>query len=141
MVSGYVGARLQWQGTPIASGYQDYSAQCILENMGSTTFSVQIRQCSDYSVTGPRENLGAAVSLVPSGRKTVNFIPGKQYLEFQATAVTNVGQAMLKAQIVSKIRWDLMGFGAREYTGFAGGDPFYATLLLDSDNLSTMPSG
>jgi hypothetical protein len=131
MVSGYVTARLQWDGVPIASGYQDYATQVVLENIGENTFSVQMQQCSDYSATGPREAIGPAQSLVPLGRKTINILVSKPYLEFKASTATNQ-KANLKVQLNSKVRWNLMGFSEL--------DPTYPTLQLTQSADSVVPS-
>ena len=119
MVSGYVTARLEAVHVPASteSGYSNQLVQAILENQGGGNFTVQINQTNDYSVTGPREALGGAISLVPGGYRVLNFQAGKRYLEFKATAVTSSSSGnILRANLSSRYAWNILAFGESDDT-------------------------
>lgn len=110
MVSGYITARLSAQGGLFNStGYLPQQATVLLENVGSTDFTVQMVETDDY-VEGPRTDVGSAVALVPRGFNTVNVTPTKQYLEFKCTS----GSGELRARLESQVRWDHMAFDKTE---------------------------
>ena len=128
MVSGYVTARLEAVHVPISaeSGYSNQGVQALLQNHGGGNFTVQINQTNDYSVTGPREPIGGAISLVPGGCKVVNFLAGKRYLEFKATATTTHADGnVLKASLTSRYAWNVLAF--------AESDTTYPVLKLTQD--------
>ena len=117
MVSGYVGARLYAQGKwpspdlPI----EDNATQFILENTGTGNFTLQMNQF-DAPASG-RTVLGIPVTLVPGGRRTLTYNPSGPYIEFKAVDAS--AGAFLKAQVMSKLRWDRLCFTEDEQpTGF-----------------------
>ena len=97
------------------SGYADNTTVAIVENVGLTSFTVQLQETTDRTVSGPRTVIAGPLTVVPDGRKTVTFIPTQQYLEVKSTS----GDGQLRLQLQSKIRWDVLGF--------AKDDPFYPT--------------
>jgi hypothetical protein len=114
--SGYACARLS-RSDPLFFGGSgdDDEAQVYLQNLGTTNFTVQMKQCSDYSEegtdtagtpTGTRFDVGSAVALVPGGRTTEQVSPYMQYLEFWCTS----GRGSLKAQITGRVRWNRLAF-------------------------------
>jgi len=113
---GYACARLRRTDPLFYSGSgDDDEAQVYLQNLGTTNFTVQLRQTQDYSPagtdsdgtpTGTRFDLGSAVALVPGGRSTVQVSPYMKFVEFYCTS----GLGNLKAQITGRVRWERMAF-------------------------------
>lgn len=92
--------------TPLVSGLEDNQIQGVFENTGTSNFTLQMRQTDDRSVSGTRTDIGAALNIVPGGRRTVTFSPWQSYLETYCTA----GGGQVKAQLSSKIKWEQMAF-------------------------------
>jgi hypothetical protein len=107
MVSGYTTGRLYGRVFKV-SGYDPQETQVLMTNHGTTSITVQMRETDDY-VSGPHTNIGPAVALVPSGQKTVNILPIRNYLEFKSTA----GDGQLRVQIASRVKWNEMAFDKR----------------------------
>lgn len=108
IVSGYVTGRLRTEAVSV-SGYGLNTAMVVLENVGTTSFTVQMRETPHY-VSGPFSNIGPAVALVPSGQKTLTITPIRDILEFRG--VTGSGE--LRAQLSSQLRWEHMAFDKTE---------------------------
>ena len=130
VVGGYITARLQAQGDLVhsatsdglsESGYNPNTTMVVIENAGQNAFTMQLLGTNDYT-SGPRENIGAAVTLVPSGKKTYSVVPRHTYLEVQTTA----GTSALQMQLSSRLRWDELGFDKT--------DPFYPPFLWNAKN-------
>jgi hypothetical protein len=118
MVAGYITGRLRAQDIPAAaSGFADHTTLVTLENVGASSFTVQLLGSDDRSATGPRENLGAATTLVVGGRKEISVQPHNKFLEVKSMS----GDGQLKMQLDSQIKWDILGF--------AEDDVFYPTKL------------
>jgi hypothetical protein len=117
MVSGYVTARLLVRGAPMPPvvPLEEHATQFILENTGTSSFSLQMLQALDRSPSSGRTVLGPVVSLVPGGgHRTINANPSGYYIEFKATAVGAGNAAFLKAQVTSKLKWDILAFDKDE---------------------------
>lgn len=127
VVSGYVTCRLQVIGNPqiSISGFVDNTTQVTVENTGISTVSLRLQGTDDYT-SGPREWVGAAQSLVPSGRTQYSVTPRHQYLE----VVGQSGTATVKMQLASRLKWNELGFSKS--------DPFYPPFLYQArDPLTT----
>lgn len=112
MVSGYVTARLLVRGAPLPPVIpaEEHATQFILENTGTDSFTLQMFQALDRFPSSGRTVLGPAVTLVPGGgHRMINANPSGYYIEFKATAVDG-NNAFLKAQLSSKLKWDILGF-------------------------------
>ena len=90
----------------MVSGLEDNNCQVIVENVGDTQFTVQLTETSDRTISGTRDTLGSAYTLVPGGRRTYNVIPVKEYVEVKSTS----GDGQLRMQLQSKLRWNQLGF-------------------------------
>jgi hypothetical protein len=125
MVSGYVTERLS-TSAPLSPSGLDLSVLGIFENTSTgnsaAAFTLQLKQAADISATGPRTNVGNAMTIVPGGRVTQNFTPTQGYLEMWCTS----GGGNLRAQIASKLSWNVMGFSKL--------DPFYPQYLSNTSN-------
>lgn len=109
MVSGFTTGRLRaavlTSPTPGISGYAPQQCRVLLENVGANTIGVQMQETQDY-VSGPRFNVGSAVTLVPKGFRYVSFTPTKQYLEFKGSTANSA----LRIQLESQLKWHIMAF-------------------------------
>jgi hypothetical protein len=135
VVGGYVTARLQVQGEPVLSagtvsvgggvlsesGYVANTTMVTVENTGLNSFTMRLLGTNDYT-SGPRENIGAAQTLVPLGRTQYSVVPRHTYLEVFTTS----GTSALKMQLSSRLKWDELGF--------AKTDPFYPPFLWNVKN-------
>lgn len=118
--SGYAGARVSREDPLFFPGSGDGDEQQVyLQNVGSTAFTVQLKQCEDYSFpgtssagtpTGTRFDVGTATALVPGGTSTLQVSPWMSYLEFWCTS----GRGQLRAQITGRTRWQKMAFDKLE---------------------------
>ena len=97
-----------------------------LENKGTTSFTVQIKQTQNYSTpgndstgtpTGTRYDVGAATALVPGGSKILSDSPFMKFLEIYCTS----GSGNLRLQIEGRTRWEQMAFDKT--------DPYYPPQL------------
>lgn len=112
VVSGSVTARLEVHPDPVRiSGYENNTTLFTLENSGNTSFTMQLKETDDRTVSGARSNIGAAVTLVPLGERTLSLIPSKKYLEVWGTS----GDGRLRMQIASKLRWNVLGFNKDDF--------------------------
>ena len=109
MVSGYATGRLRAQFGPV-SGTEDSSCLILLENVGPTTFTVQLKEAAAVTSVSGRSNLGEAYALAVNGRRTVRLTPSQPIVEAWCTA----GSGQLKAQIQSQLRWDILAFDRDE---------------------------
>lgn len=112
-VSGYVAARLYVRGAPLPPvlPLEDHATDIIVENTGASAFTVQIEQGLYRDPASGRTPLCDAVSVVSGGRRTVHTVPSGYYLDFRVTSVTNPSDsATLRAQLTSKLKWDILGF-------------------------------
>lgn len=121
VVNGHATARLRRADPLFGSGNVGVNedaanAQITLHNVGTTNFTVQLKQStvteapgidSTSVPTGTRINVGSAVALVPGGTKTLNAIPYQGYLEVYGTAN---GPGSLRMQISSRVQWQAMSF-------------------------------
>lgn len=130
VVSGYITARLRVQGDLVqsatssgltGSGYVDNTTQVVVENTGAQSMSMQLLGTNDYT-SGPREDVGAAKTLVPQGRTVYSVVPRHTYLEVKGLE----GTSCLRMQLNSRLRWDELGF--------AKTDPFYPAALVNAKN-------
>lgn len=129
MSSGYAGARVQREDPLYFPGSGDADeAQVYLQNVGSTNFTVIMRQTADYSLpgkdgtgtpTGTRFDVGVAEALVPGGTVTQQVSPWMTYLEFWCTS----GSGPLRAQITGKTRWQRLAFDKKEADTNGGAPP------------------
>lgn len=119
VVAGYVTARLQVEGNPLisVSGFVDNTTLVSLENTGLTAVSLRLQGTNDYT-SGPREWVGSAVSLVPTGHSTITVTPRHTYLE----VVGQSGTSSVRLQLSSRLRWSELGF--------ARNDPYYPPFLF-----------
>ena len=109
MVSGYTTSRLgvlSGRQEPLVSGMPDNTVHALFENASSTSFTLQMRQTDDRSVSGTRINVGDALTIVPGGRTTATLTPWQTYLETQCTG----GSGNLRAQLTSQIKWEQLAF-------------------------------
>ena len=134
IVGGYVTSRLQVQGdlvlstmpgTLSESGYNPNTTMVVVENDGANTFSMQLLGTNDYT-SGPRENVGAAKTLVPKGKTSYSVTPRHMYLEVKGIA----GTSALRMQLSSRLRWDILGFDKT--------DPLYPPALWNLKNPLTL---
>jgi hypothetical protein len=110
VVAGYTTARLFTPDAAVSvSGYERYQTRILLKNEGADTATIQLVETNDY-VSGPRTNVGGAITLVPKGEKIQTFNPTKSYLELQATS----GTSFIHAQLESVAEWNLMAFDKAE---------------------------
>ena len=130
VVGGYITARLQAQGDLVhsatsdglnESGYNPNTTMVVVENTGQNQFTLQLLGTNDYT-SGPRENIGAAVTLVPQGRASFSATPRHTYLE----VFTPAGTSALQMQLSSRLRWDELGFDKT--------DAFYPPFLWNAKN-------
>jgi hypothetical protein len=130
VLGGYITARLQVQGNPVhsatgdglnESGYVDNTTMVVVENTGRNTCAMRLLGTNDYT-SGPRENVGAAQTLVPSGRVSYNVVPRHTYLEVSGLS----GTTTLRMQLSSRLRWDELGFDKT--------DAFYPPSLVSAKN-------
>lgn len=130
VVGGYYTARLQVQGDLVhsatadglnESGYVDNTTMVVVENTGQNAFTMQLVGTNDYT-SGPRENVGAAKTLVPLGRTTYSVVPRHTYLEVRGLA----GTSTLRMQLSSRLKWDELGFDKT--------DAFYPPFLWNVKN-------
>lgn len=127
IVSGYVTARLQVEGNPeiSISGFVDNTTQVLVRNTGINTVSFRLQGTDDYT-SGPREWVGAAQTLVPSGRTNYSVTPRHNYIE----VVGQSGTSAVHFQLESRLRWNELAF--------AKTDPFYPPFLYQArDPLTT----
>jgi hypothetical protein len=120
MSSGYAGARVSREDPLFFPGSGDGDEQQVyLQNVGPTAYTVQLKQCEDYSLpgldsastpTGTRFDVGTAQALVPGGTSTIQVSPWMQYLEFWC----NTGSGPLRAQITGRTRWQRLAFDKTE---------------------------
>jgi len=130
VMGGYITARLQVQGDLVhsatsdgldESGYVDNTTMVVVENTGRNTFSMRLVGTNDYT-SGPRENVGAVQTLVPSGRVNYSVVPRHTYLEVLGIS----GTSALRMQLSSRLRWDELGFDKR--------DAYYPPVLVNAKN-------
>ena len=120
MSSGYAGARVSREDPLFFPGSGDGDEhQVYLQNVGTSNFTVILKQTDDYSLTGSdsagtptgtRFDVGTAQALVPGGSSTIQVSPWMSYLEFWCTT----GNGPLRAQIVGKTRWQRLAFDKTE---------------------------
>lgn len=125
LVSGYTTGRyfvrlaLGVSGNPTSNPVVSYDlVTATYDNQGTNAVTFQALQTDDLA-SGPRTNLGAAVTLVPGGMTTVTFTPQAHYIEFKCTAS---GPSQIRAQMASQLTWTPLGFSKL--------DPFYDQLLV-----------
>lgn len=130
VVGGYITSRLQVQGDLVhsatadglnESGYVDNTTQVLMENTGANTVTLQLLGSNDYT-SGPRENVGAAKTIVPTGRVNYSVTPRHTYLEVNCLS----GTSALRMQLTSRLKWDELGFDKA--------DPFYPPFLVNARN-------
>lgn len=143
VVNGYATARLRRADPLFGSGNVGVNesaanAQVTLENVGRTSFTVQLKQStvtdapgtnSIGTPTGTRLNVGSAVALVPGGQKTINVVAYQDYLEVYGTAN---GPGNLRMQISGRVQWDEMAFDKA--------DTLYPAVLRNVIPIPTAPS-
>jgi hypothetical protein len=103
VVSGYSTGRLKLQDIPV-SGTSDLLSHFTVENVGSTSVSVQLR--ASNSTGGPWTNVGSSTALAIGGRSTFSATAPQRYIEVHGTS----GSGEVRLQIASKLRWDELGF-------------------------------
>jgi hypothetical protein len=125
LVSGYTTGRLFCRlalgvsGNPTSNPVVSYdSVTANYNNTGPNAVTFQVLQTDDLA-SGPRTNLGSAVTLVAGGMTTVSFTPQAHYIEFKATAN---GPTEVRAQLTSQLTWTPLGFSKL--------DPFYDQTLV-----------
>ena len=127
IVGGYVTSRLQVMGEPITSqsGWADNTTQILLENTGNQSVTLRLMGCNDY-ISGPREWLGAAQTVVPLGRTTYDVTPRHHYLEVKGLS----GTSTVRMQLASRLKWNELGFDKT--------DPYYPPFLFNAKDPLTM---
>lgn len=131
-------ADLQFSGTGTTPSLDDNLIHAVLENVGATAATVQLRQVGDYASGLPsdgtgvitqttpfRSNLSTAYTLVPEGRKTFTFTPRQQYIELWGVSG---GPAQIRLQLNGMVPLSRMAF--------AKDDPTYPPQLWEPPNLS-----
>ena len=103
IVSGYVGIRLS---TADSLNAATNANQLTLQNVGTTSFSLQLMGAADHSPGASRTNVGSAIALVPNGYQVVSASPTLKYLEVWGTS----GTGQLKMQLASVNRWNNLAF-------------------------------
>jgi len=130
VVGGYITARLQVQGDLVhsatsdglnESGYNANSTMVVVENTGQNKVTMQLLGTNDYT-SGPRENLGGTLTVVPYGKKSVTVTPRHTYLE----VFTPAGTSSLRMQLSSRLRWDELAFDKT--------DAYYPSFLWNAKN-------
>lgn len=143
VVNGFATARLRRADPLFGSGNVGVNenaanAQVTLHNVGTTSFTVQLKQSTitdppgnnSISVpTGTRLLVGSAVALVPGGTKTINVIAYQDFLEVYGTAN---GPGSLRMQIAGRIQWSEMAFDKI--------DTLYPAVLRDVIPVPVAPS-
>lgn len=126
-------ADLQFTGTGTTPSLDDNLIHAVLENVGGTAATVQLRQVGDYAsglpangtgvitqTTPYRSNLSSAFTLVPEGRKTFTFTPRQQYIELWGVSGGP-----------SEVRLQLNGLVPLNLMAFAKDDPTYPPQLWE----------
>ena len=123
VIGGYVTSRLQVMGEPVqpASGWVENTTMVVMENTGAQAVTVRLQGCNDY-VSGPREWVGAAQTVVPSGRTSYSVTPRHTYLEIKGIS----GTSAVRMQLSSRLKWNELGFDKT--------DPFYPPVLFNAKN-------
>lgn len=75
----------------------------IYQNTGEETVVLQLVETPSI-ISGPRTNVGAAITVVPSGFKSLSFTPAKSILEVSCTS----GTSTVRAQLESLLNWECM---------------------------------
>jgi hypothetical protein len=109
VMAGFTTVRLFTPDAVNVSGYERYQTRILMKNEGPATATVQLVGCNDY-VSGPRANIGGAITLVPKGEKIQTFNPTYSYLELKATS----GTSFIHAQLESVAEWNIMAFDKAE---------------------------
>ncbi len=143
IVASYATARLradlQFNGTGTCPSIEDNLISAVLENVGATTATVQLRQVGDYAsglptngtlgtlaqTTPYRSNLTAAFTLVPGGRKVTTFTPRQQYIELWGVSG---GPAQMRMQLATMVPLTELAF--------AKDDPTYPPQLWEPPSLA-----
>jgi len=105
-VSGYTTGRLEAVPAINPSGYAaEQTVKFTLENTGSQAVTIQFVGTDNY-ISGPRTNLGSAVTVAAGGVQVTTLIPVKRYLELKTTS----GTSQVKLQLESRIRFETLSF-------------------------------
>ena len=132
MVSGYVGSRLRIAdfafgtnvGTIAPQTNDDNKVHLTIENTAfppttgltftGTTIFFQVNQTLDDGPSGTRSSLTSQYSVVPGGRRTIDFWVNQPFIEIMCIA----GGGNIRAQIDSRLKWEEMAY-AKNDTFFA----------------------
>lgn len=135
MVSGYTGSRLRIAdyafGTNVTqlapTTNEDNKVRLMIENVAfpapptltftGTTIFFKVNQTSDDGPSGTRTPITAEFSIVPGGRRTVDFFVNKPFIEIACTG----GGGNIRAQVESRLKWEEMAYSKT--------DPFFAPQL------------
>lgn len=88
-----------------------FDTQVVVENTGSVSVSVRLRECDSYAAASPRWTLNTS-TIVAGGQKSFNVAPTMRYLEVYGTS----GKGQVRLQLVSKLRWDDLAFQKTDTT-------------------------
>ncbi len=109
-VSGYTTARLQvalpsGTTTSLAEPYGTIVFQ--FQNTSDTAATVQVKQAVSSDYRSGRTNIGSASAMTAGGFDTVTACPTQQIVELWCTSG---GPANIRAQVVSRLDYTLLGF-------------------------------
>jgi hypothetical protein len=109
---GYSTARLSPRVTT-TSGYTDPLADCTVEvrNLGQNNVVFRFVE-TDNDISGPRLNLGPAISVCAGGRNELTFTPHRRWVEVKGIS----GESQILCEISTKINWDVDWFAQRYET-------------------------
>jgi len=110
--------------------YEDNATLVTAINTGKSAVSFQLKETTDYGVSGARTGLGSVYTINPEGRVNYTVTPAKKYLEVYGVSGTLDGQ--LRLQLQSKLTWGSIGF--------AKSDTFYPTKLWQVTNVTSFGS-
>lgn len=107
-VPSFTTARLEAVPTvsDLGTNQELYQTSVLLQNTGDKSVTVQLKQ-TDSWVSGPRENIGPAVELVPSGARSFTIYPDQKYLELWSSGTNS---STVRLAVDSRLRWSVLGF-------------------------------
>jgi len=142
MVSGYVGSRLRIAdyafGTNLtvaaATTNPDNQVHLMIENVAfppatgltfnGTTIFFKIQQSLDDGSSGTRTPISAEYSIVPGGRRTIDFFVNAPFVEIKCTG----GGGNIRAQLAARLKFEEMAYDKS--------DPFFAPQLWNQKFIS-----
>lgn len=93
------------------TGAAGSETQVTLENTGSASVSVRLRECESYAAASPRYTL-STTTIAAGGTKSFNITPTMRYLEVFGTS----GKGQVRIQLASRFRWDSLAFQRTDTT-------------------------